>query len=91
MTMRRKKDLLDGYRFPGFYPKREVKGKLGDPRARVIVYTRRSKKRHVVPAVGYRRDGTTKGCGTIETFRAATGAFTLRLPFDVFAVRAAAR
>lgn len=82
---------MDGYRFPGFYPRREVKGKLGDPQARVIVYTRRSKKRHAVRVVEFRRDGTTKRFGITGTSPVGTGEFTLRSPFDVFAARAAVR
>jgi hypothetical protein len=91
MAMRRKKDLLDAYRFPGFYPQRELKGKFGDPQARVIVYTRRSKKLHAAYAVACIRAGMTKRCGTTGISRAATGEFTLKLPSDGFIARAAAR
>lgn len=42
--MRKKKSLKDEYQFPGFYPKSEVEGVFGDPKARVITLVRRQKK-----------------------------------------------
>ena len=39
------KQLRDSYRFAGFYPASTVTGVFGDPKARVIPLTRRSKKR----------------------------------------------
>ena len=44
-TSRKRKRLLDAYRFPGFRPLEEVRGVFGDPKARVIILVRRSKKR----------------------------------------------
>jgi hypothetical protein len=41
------KRLRDSYRFPGFHPALIVVGLFGDPHARVIRLTRRSKKNHV--------------------------------------------
>ena len=38
------KRLLDEYHFPGFYPKAAIKGKFGDPKAKVIPLARRQKK-----------------------------------------------
>ncbi len=42
--MKKTKKLLDEYRFPGFRPKAAVKGKFGDPRARVVSLIRIQKK-----------------------------------------------
>ena len=48
--MKKTKRLLDEYRFPGFYPKAVVKGKFGDPRARVVELVRCQKKLFVAVA-----------------------------------------
>lgn len=84
MPIRRKKSLLDGYRFPGFYPKEKLKGKLGDPQARIIVYTRRSKKRSAGPAAMYSMAGTTSTCVITAIFQAAIAVFTLNFPFGAY-------
>jgi hypothetical protein len=42
------KSLLDAYRFAGVRPKARLRGVFGDPKARIITLTRRSKKRCVV-------------------------------------------
>jgi len=44
--MRKKRRLLDEYRFPGFSPRAEIKGIFGDPKARVIRLKRTQKKRY---------------------------------------------
>lgn len=44
-TRHRKRRLWDVYRFPGFTPGPTVSGIFGDPYARVITLSRRSKKR----------------------------------------------
>ena len=51
--MRKTKRLLDEYRFPGFDPSVKVKGKFGDPKARIITLKRRQKKQDVAVAVEY--------------------------------------
>lgn len=86
MPTRRKKSLLDGYRFPGFYPKEMLKGKLGDPQARVIVYTRRSKKRSAGPAAMYSMAGTTSTCVITAIFQVAIDESTLSFPFGACTV-----
>ena len=58
----KKKRLRDSYRFPGFHPSRSVRGLFGDPRARVIALTRRSKKRRAVTVVAPREVGMTANC-----------------------------
>jgi hypothetical protein len=46
--MRKKRQLLDEYHFPGFRSKAETKGIFGDPKARVIQIKRTQKKPYVV-------------------------------------------
>ncbi len=41
---------MDEYRFPGFRPVAKIKGKFGDPKARIITLKRRQKKQHVAIA-----------------------------------------
>ncbi len=42
--MRKKRRLLDEYRFPGFSPGAEIKGIFGDPKARLVILKRVQKK-----------------------------------------------
>ena len=49
--MRKTKWLLDEYRFPGFHPAVKIKGKFGNPKARIITLKRRQKKQDVGVAV----------------------------------------
>ena len=51
--MRKTKQLLDKYRFPGFHPAVKIKGKFGDPKARIITLKHRQKKQDVAVAVKY--------------------------------------
>ena len=65
-TSRKRKRLLDAYRFAGFCPLEGVRGVFGDSKARVITLVRRSKKRSARNVVGRTRAGTTArhgGCG----------------------------
>jgi len=48
--MRKTRRLLDEYRFPGFRPVANIKGRFGDPRARIIPLRRRQKKQSVAVA-----------------------------------------
>jgi hypothetical protein len=41
--MKRKRTLLDEYRFPGCRPRARIKGVFGDPRARVVTLVRTQK------------------------------------------------
>jgi hypothetical protein len=43
--MRETKRLLHEYRFPGFHPAVKIKGKFGDPKARIITLKRRQKNK----------------------------------------------
>src|SRR5436305_14778538 len=67
---RRKKRLLDGYRFPGFRPLPEVVGVFGDPHARVVRLVRRSKKPLVASAVESARVGMIAPVGARAICRA---------------------
>jgi hypothetical protein len=72
----RKKTLYDAYRFPGFTPGREVKGRFGDRTALVIPLTRRSKKRRVGCAAPCTAAGTIADGDTSAISRVAIGACT---------------
>src|SRR5215472_10081820 len=61
------KRLRDSYRFPGFHPALTVRGLFGDPHARVIRLTRRSKKPRVGHVVARNGGGTTANCAGSET------------------------
>ena len=56
------KRLRDCYRFPGFHPALTVVGLFGDPYARVIRLTRRSKKPCAGHVVAYNGGGTIANC-----------------------------
>jgi hypothetical protein len=73
----KKKRLRDSYRFPGFHPSLSVRGLFGDPRARVIALTRRSKKRHAVTVVAPRAVGMTANCAECGISLAEVRASTL--------------
>jgi len=49
--MQKNRRLTDAYHYPQFKPLQSVSGIFGDPKARVIKFTRRGKKLYVVPAV----------------------------------------
>jgi hypothetical protein len=51
MTLRRppERELRDAYRFPGFIPRRTIRGVFGDPQARIVSLTRRAKKQSAAP------------------------------------------
>jgi hypothetical protein len=75
MTKRKKpKQLLDGYRFEGFTP-RKVKGAFGDPKALIIALTRRSKKRSVARVGKRNRVGMIVSNVECATYRAVIGAY----------------
>ena len=38
--MKKKRTLLDEYRFPGYRPRARIKGIFGDPAARVVTLVR---------------------------------------------------
>jgi hypothetical protein len=91
LISKRRKRLLDAYRFTGFRPLERVRGIFGDPKARVISLVRRSKK-HVAALVGVcTLDGTTTGFAKYAICRVATPVFTWNSSFVGLPVEAAAR
>lgn len=58
-SRKRPRRLADTYTFPGFRPETTVCGIFGDPKARIVTLTRRSKKHSVAPAERSTRVGTT--------------------------------
>ena len=74
----RKRTLYDVYCFPGFTPRREVKGFFGDRTVFVIQLTRGSKKRHAGLAARFGTAGTIAEPGTSAISPAAIVACTSR-------------
>ena len=71
-SRKRPRRLADAYTFPGFRPQATVRGVFGDPQARVVTLTRRSKKRFAA-SVGVRiRVGTIAKSDGYATCPAAT-------------------
>ena len=71
------KRLRDSYRFPNFSPALTVTGVFGDPRARLIQLTRRSKKRSAVYVKRLNAVGTIAARDAPATFPVAAFGFTL--------------
>jgi hypothetical protein len=68
-SKKRQRRLSDGYSFAGFRAATSVHGVFGDPQVRVARLDRCSKKRFAAVADGFRRGGTTDGCGMFATCR----------------------
>src|SRR2546423_2729052 len=85
---KRRRRLWDAYCFPGFRPQPTVCGVFGDPIARVIRLTRRSKKRLVAVAVASRWAGTIARCGVWAVFSVAAPGFFWDLGGGAFDVPA---
>ena len=71
-----KKSLLDAYQFNGFKTSSVVKGKFGDPNARVLSLSRRSKKVSALSAVSSTEVITIAKLSASAIFRVVTGAYT---------------
>src|SRR5664279_3475355 len=65
--------------FPGFRPQPTVRGVFGDPKARIIMLARRTKKRFAGAAGEFIRVGTTGVYGRFAICRAATRASSWKL------------
>lgn len=89
--MSKRKSLADEYRFPGFRPRAMVKGKFGDPVARVIRLERRQKKRFAAVVENLTEVFTTARCGSYGIYRAAESGFIWRRKFVGFIANGAAR
>ena len=90
-TRKKRKRLLDAYRFDSFRPLEQVRGVFGDPKARVITLVRRSKKHVAVPVGGHTRVGTTTKSAGYATYRVATRVCTWNWRFGESPAGAAAR
>lgn len=62
---RKRKRLVDAYRFAGFRPLEFVGGVFGDPWARVVTLVRRSKKPCARNVAGSTLAGTTEQSGAL--------------------------
>ena len=81
--MRKKLQLRDAYRSPGFRPGAAVHGVFGDHKARVITLTRREKKRSAAAAARSTTSGMTVKQSGYAICPAATRGYTLRPKFGV--------
>jgi len=77
-SAKRQRRLWDAYAFRGFRPQPTVCGVFGDPKARVIILVRRSKKRSAAAVVERTRAGTTGAFGAFAISPVATRASTWR-------------
>lgn len=66
----RRKSLYDTYRFEGFTPVEELKGKWGEPRVRIVRLNRRTKKRYADVVGMFKGDGMTRKRDWYETSHA---------------------
>jgi hypothetical protein len=89
--MRKKRGLLDEYRFPGFRPRPYIQGIFGDPKARVIRLERRQKKRHADVVAPYIGVITTKRYGESGTCLAGRHGYTWKWKSGGFSVNGATR
>lgn len=80
--------LIDEYRFPGCRPMLTVKGRFGDPRARIITLVRRQKKQHVGAVVVSKSVGTIASIDAYVISHAAMRESTCRWRSDEFFVGA---
>jgi len=81
---KQKRRLWDAYAFPGFRPESTVRGIFGDPKARVIRLSWRSKKHCAVVADPLTMDGTIARSVVCATFHARTRAYFSKSRFDAF-------
>jgi hypothetical protein len=80
---RKKMQFTDAYRFPGFYPHEEkMHGKFGEPKARIVPLTRRSKKHGADSAELNSKDGMTLSLGRCGICPLGTRMSILRLSVD---------
>ena len=78
LSMKEHRRLVDEYAFPGFVPQAWVKGKFGDPTARVIVLKRRSKKRRAGVVAPFTRAFTIGRNASSVIIPAAAGGYSSR-------------
>ena len=90
-TSKKRKRLLDAYRFADFRPLDRVRGVFGDPKARIITLVRRSKKHTAVHVAARTLAGTTARYDGFATCRAETPACTSNWRFGGLPVEAAVK
>ena len=76
LGMRKRRRLVDAYRFPGFRPNTIVRGVFGDPKVCIVTLVRRSKKVRAAHAAIFSALGTTGRSGASAIFPVAIGAST---------------
>ena len=89
--MQKNKRLTDAYHFPQFRPHQSVSGIFGDPKARVIKFTRRGKKLNAVSAVKRTDRFMTARSDWFVTYPAETTAFIWNWKSGVSSAGGAAR
>jgi len=89
--MQKNKRLTDTYQFPQFKPHQSISGVFGDPKARVIKFTRKGKKLSAVSAEKNIDQFTTASSDWFVTFPAATTAFIWNWKSGVSSAGGAAR
>jgi len=89
--MRKKKSLLDEYRFPGFRPKQNIKGIFGDPKARIIQLQRSQKKQLAVAVEQSIGAITTRKFAAFVIFPAVTRVFFWKWKSVEFSANGVAR
>jgi len=89
--MRKKRRLLDEYRFPGFRPRAEIKGIFGDPRARLIRLRRVQKKQFAGSVEAPREATTTRKYAVYETCPVGMYESTWKWRFDESFVESAGK
>jgi len=88
---RRRRELRDVYRFPGFVPGARVRGVFGDRTAVVVSLARREKKRRAASVVAGIGATTINVFDASEICRAATSGCTWRWSFGGSSAGAAPR
>jgi hypothetical protein len=88
--MRKRRRLVDAYRFPGFRPASTVRGVFGDPKACIVTLVRRSKKVRAASAVTFNGLGTTGSSDACAISPLAIGASTSNWRFGGSLVELAA-
>ena len=89
--MKNIKRLTDSYHFPQFKPHQSISGVFGDPKARVITFSRRGKKLFAVYAAKHIGRFMTARSDWFATCPTATTAFIWNWKSGVFSAGGAAR
>ncbi len=77
---------MDEYRFPGFRPVAKIKGKFGDPKARIITLKRRQKKQYVAIAEPFIKAIMTTRHDLFVIYHVVANGFICRWTYAVLSV-----